>query len=189
MVPATTSSLAAALRVGLAEFVVRPGIAEVPGELHACDLDLHGVRTGGLEAFGCPDGAALQVQPDKKDRGQRGPDDLELGITVRVTRLFTILTIAVAPGEISKAALGKNKDDAHDDEGPGELVVDAGGGGGHARGQPPRLGDEEIRADEGDQPDDRQESETHGRASESRACSPLSGIDLSSGSRCYHKSV
>src|ERR1700740_1413689 len=40
-------------------------------------------------------------------------------------------------------------------------MIDSGGCGGGPGRQPPRLGDEKVRADQGDQPDDGQKDEAH----------------------------
>ena len=71
-------------RLGRAKFSVRAGIAEVPGELHAGDFDSGRPVHGGTKTFRRPDGAADQVQSDKEDDGERGPDNFELGVAVGI---------------------------------------------------------------------------------------------------------
>jgi hypothetical protein len=51
--------------------------------------------------------------------------------------------------------------DSHQDISQGELIVDEGGCGGRAVGQSPGFGHKEVSAEEGDQPDNREQSETH----------------------------
>src|ERR1700733_3979937 len=56
-------------RFGGTKLAIRPGVTEIPGELHPGDLHLQGPRLRGTKTLGCPDRTAHQVEADKQDQG------------------------------------------------------------------------------------------------------------------------
>ena len=109
MVPVTTSSLAAGslsvqtncrfvaggrihqLGTGGAKLAVRPGIAEIPGKLHAGHFHRNRSRFRRGKTFRRPDVASHQVQADNKDDGsEHGPQHFQLGIAVGVLDLLGV---------------------------------------------------------------------------------------------------
>ncbi len=111
-----------------------PGIAEIPGKLHA--RHFHRNRSGfrRRKTLMGPNTAAHEVQPDEKHGGERRPEHFELGVAVGVLDLLGVRPVAILPHEQSQRALRRHKDDAHQHIGEGELVVDKGRGSGSAVG-------------------------------------------------------
>src|SRR5690242_13867848 len=74
------------LRLGRAKFSVRPGVSEIPRKLHSGNFHLQSVRLRRVKPLGRPDGAARQVQSNKKNDGEDGPHDLQGRVAVRIVR-------------------------------------------------------------------------------------------------------
>src|SRR2546429_4057149 len=116
-----------------------------------------------FEALRRPDGFARQVQTDKQNHGKDGPHHLKLSAAVRILRRpGTSAAVAVLPREPSQGQLRGNEYGSHENERGGEVVIDSRGGRGGSDRQPPGFGDDEIRADQSNQPDDQQQREAHG---------------------------
>src|SRR5580765_3211175 len=82
-------------------------------------------------------------------------------ISVEVTRSGTRAAIAILPSKESQKQLRRDKDDTHQYERNGKMVVDDTRGGRSSRWQPPCFSDEEIGAGQSDQPDDKKYNEAH----------------------------
>ncbi len=105
-------------RPGHAKLSVGSRVAEVPGKLHAGDLDRAARWLRPARNVPPPRSAAHQVQPNEEDRGQHGPDDFQLGVAVRVAhRGRSGAAIPVLPHEQSQRALGQHEDDPHENVG------------------------------------------------------------------------
>src|SRR2546428_2192139 len=108
-------------RLGRAEFAVWPGIAEIPGELLAGDLQLQSPGRSALEARFGPGVLAIKAQADEHDDGSQRPEELHRRISLEEADF-----LASFPGPEygeSEPELREDKDDAGNDQRTMELLV------------------------------------------------------------------
>src|SRR6185312_11003118 len=113
------------------------------------------------KAFRRPYVTSHEVQTNKDDGSQGGPQQLQLGITVRVIDLFSSWPVAILPDQVAQGDLRRHENNAHHDISQGELVVDPCRRRGSSMGKPPGFCHKKICADEGYYPDKREKSEAH----------------------------
>src|SRR5260370_13776984 len=84
------------------KLAIWPGLAEIPGELHACDLDPRGPLHRRAETFPRPAATPHQVQPDEEDRGESGPDEFQPEVAVGIVGAGSGRMVAISPDEVSQ---------------------------------------------------------------------------------------
>src|ERR1700722_2845207 len=109
------------LGIQASKFAVGASVTEIEDELVGGDFDLQGVGAGGLQVGDRPGVVGHQAQTDEQDDGGGGPDRFKFGVSVVVLGLLS--AVAIAKDHPGQAELGKNKDDAGDDQGEGVLMV------------------------------------------------------------------
>ena len=118
-----------------------------------------------MEAGLRPDVLAHEVEADKQDCSQDGPDSLKPDVAVAVLGCGFAL-VAIFPGKQPERDLRRDEHDAHGDVGNAELRINLRAvGGGHGRQPHPGwVKNEKVRTDEGDQPDNQQDRQAHASA-------------------------
>src|SRR5215469_12230217 len=136
---------------GAAVFPVRPGIAEVPLELHSRDLDLLRSWRWPWETRLRPDVFAHQVQTDEQDRSQHRPDGFEANVAMAVIGV-SLAAIAVLPRKQPERNLCRHEHNTHGDVSGVELRINLRGvGRGHRwKPHPRRWSNEQVSTNEGD---------------------------------------
>ncbi len=107
--------------VGRVELAVGAGVADVPGELLALDVDLQRVL-GHVLLDVLPEPSREQGEDDADQRRDDRPDDLQAIVAVRVVRLAA-LAVAVLEEEEQQDRLDQDEDDPRDPHDQVEHVV------------------------------------------------------------------